>query len=243
VSRPTLHVQPGFQVPGRERCFSGTPFAIKVQRALHWKGIAFDVHEVAWPEREALFARIGPARKLPILEEPDGAVEDSGEILRHLEQTHPEPSLLPAAPRDRALALFVEEWADEVFYFQSVYEVAHVSGSAVQARAYHGPGLSDAEIEAGNRAAIRMLEVQGTGRYAPEKVLGDLERALDALVVLLRETGFVAGPRLGHADLALFGHFHRRCAGTHPEIERRIRARPALVGHMERVDALTRGPS
>ena len=28
----TLHIQPSFQVPGKERCFSGTPFAITVER-------------------------------------------------------------------------------------------------------------------------------------------------------------------------------------------------------------------
>ena len=237
-----LHIQPGFQVPGRERCFSGTPFAIKVQRALHWKRLGFEVNEVQWHERDALFARIGPARKLPILELADRAIEDSGDILRYLEAEHPQPSLSPADPRDAALALFLEEWADEVFYFQAVYDTAHVSGPLLQARAYWGDDVPESQVQSIREGSARMLELQGTGRYRPEKVFADLERALAAIEALVGEGGFVAGPALSHADLALFAHFHRRCAGTHPEIERRVRARSGLADWMERVDRLTAGP-
>ena len=64
----TLHIQPGFQVEGRPRCFSGTPFAIKVQRVLQYKKLPFEVVEVGWLERAEVLPRLSASNKLPVLD-------------------------------------------------------------------------------------------------------------------------------------------------------------------------------
>lgn len=56
---------------------------------------------------------MNPLGRIPILEEPDGnLIADSSVICDYLENVHPEPSLYPAAYRDRARALWFEEYAD-----------------------------------------------------------------------------------------------------------------------------------
>lgn len=79
-----LHIQPGFQVPGHPRCFSGTPFAIKVERLLRAKGLPFEVTEVAWAERAARLPALSRSRKLPVLVYDGEPVEDSSVIARFL---------------------------------------------------------------------------------------------------------------------------------------------------------------
>jgi len=53
----TLHIQPSFQVEGRPRCFSGTPFAIKVQRILDFKALPYRVREAPTGSAPGCIAR------------------------------------------------------------------------------------------------------------------------------------------------------------------------------------------
>ena len=66
--RIVLFNQPSFQVPGRERCESGTPFGIKIARLLGYKGLAFENDEVGWLERMERLPRLSKSNKLPVLE-------------------------------------------------------------------------------------------------------------------------------------------------------------------------------
>lgn len=242
MPRIVLYVQPGFQVAGYEPCFSGTPFAIKVQRVLAAKRLPFRVREVDWSERAELLRTLGTSRKLPVLEYDGSAVEDSTEIAHFLEARHPEPPLLPRDPGLRARCHFLEEWADEVLYWYGIYEQRRITPGDVAGEAYfaHLP-------EADRRAvAVRLaegveagLDRQGIGRYPPEKVQGDVRRGLDALATFVAADGFAAGPRLSLADCALFGQLRRRLAGTNPWLEGEVAARPVLGDWLGRVDRET----
>ena len=48
-------------------------------------------------------------------------VPDSTDIISELERRFPEPSLEPVDPGARAAVKVLEDWADEVLYFYSVY--------------------------------------------------------------------------------------------------------------------------
>lgn len=56
---------------------------------------------------------MNPLGRIPVLEESDGnLISDSSVICDYLENIHPSPSLYPTDSRDRARALWFEEYAD-----------------------------------------------------------------------------------------------------------------------------------
>jgi glutathione S-transferase len=87
-----------------------SPFVRKVRIALAEKGIAYELRP-AIPKSEALL-RLNPLGKIPTLEDDGFAVGDSSVICDYLEHTRPQPALYPSDARERARALFLEEYAD-----------------------------------------------------------------------------------------------------------------------------------
>lgn len=87
-----------------------SPFVRKVRIALAEKGIAYELRS-AIPRSEAVL-RLNPLGKIPTLEEDGFAIGDSSVICDYLEQTRPQPALYPTDTRERARALFLEEYAD-----------------------------------------------------------------------------------------------------------------------------------
>ena len=75
--------------------------------ALNLKGITpdevIDVNLMQGKQREDAFAKINPMKALPALIEDDGTVLfESLAILEYLDETHPNPPLLPKQPKARA---------------------------------------------------------------------------------------------------------------------------------------------
>ncbi len=132
----TLHIQPRFRVEGRPWCFSGTPFAIKLQRVLQYKKLPFEVVEVGWLERAEVLPRLSASNKLPVLDYDGERIEDSSDIARFIEERHPDPPLVPSEAMARARCHFIEEWADDVLYWYGAYEQVRITEGNVVARAY-----------------------------------------------------------------------------------------------------------
>jgi maleylacetoacetate isomerase/maleylpyruvate isomerase len=79
----------------------------RVRIALNLKGITpdevIDINLPQGKQREASFARINPMMAIPALIEDDGTVLfESLAILEYLDETHPNPPLLPKDPKARA---------------------------------------------------------------------------------------------------------------------------------------------
>lgn len=238
----TLYSQPGFQVPGRPRCFSGSPFAIKVQRILQYKRLPFRVEEIGWMERAERLPAISASRKLPVLDYDGERIEDSTEVAYALEARHPEPALLPRDELLRARCHFLEEWADEALYWYGIYEARRITPGDVVNEAYFAGLPEEFRIVATERSVKNVeenLDRQGVGRYPPGKVQADVRRGLDSLVGLLRNEPFFGGPAVSLADIAIFAQLHRRSAGTNPWLESELAARSALLAWMDRVDRAT----
>ena len=76
---------------------SGTSYRTRI--ALNLKGVAYDQHGVDLREgqqRSAAFLALNPQGLVPALETGDAVLTQSPAILEWLEETHPEPPLLPA---------------------------------------------------------------------------------------------------------------------------------------------------
>ena len=90
-----------------------SPYSLKVRSALRYKGVAFD-----WIARsvgnEAEFRKSAATPTVPLLLSPTHApAQDSTLILSTLEAAHPEPPARPEEPAAQALAIILEDYADE----------------------------------------------------------------------------------------------------------------------------------
>ena len=80
--------------------------SFRVRIALELKGLTYDylpVHLVKGEQKQAAYAGVSPSLLVPTLETDDGErLSQSMAIIEYLDETHPEPRLLPADPLGRA---------------------------------------------------------------------------------------------------------------------------------------------
>lgn len=79
--------------------------AYRVRIALNLKGLSPEmvpVHLVRGEQRGAEYLAVNPAGLVPALEDEGAVLTQSLAIIEYLDEVHPHPALLPAAPLDRA---------------------------------------------------------------------------------------------------------------------------------------------
>ncbi|MFM2054101.1 MAG: maleylacetoacetate isomerase [Pseudomonadota bacterium] len=79
--------------------------SFRVRIALALKGLPYDyqpVHLVRNEQLDAPYAALSPQRLVPLLRDGDEVVTQSLAIIEYLDETHPEPPLLPADAAGRA---------------------------------------------------------------------------------------------------------------------------------------------
>jgi glutathione S-transferase len=100
--------------------WSGTlsPFSAKVRMVCAEKGITPEIREIAW-SRQTLwgpkpkqFLSVSPRGQVPVLVDDDLVLFDSTVIDEYLDETYPEPALLPRERRARARARLLEDQGD-----------------------------------------------------------------------------------------------------------------------------------
>ena len=218
-----------------------SPFTEKVRRALAYKGIAFDIHEV---ERAAVpggrYAAVSPTGKFPAMEHDGTAIWDSTDIIRHLETAFPQNRLIPADPRDAALAHVIEDWADESLYF---YEItmrlawAHNLEAALDEFAAGMPGVPHADVRQRILdGAGALTRTQGLGRKPVAQVVADARRHFAAIDALLDGRDWLIGNSLSVADLAVIAQVNALLYAV--EAREALAASRNIVPWMARVDSV-----
>ena len=89
-----------------------SPYVRKVLACLNLKGLEFEVDPITPFYGNDEFRRLSPLCRIPVLVDGDFSASDSSVICAYLEEAYPGHPLLPADPKDRARARWLEEYAD-----------------------------------------------------------------------------------------------------------------------------------
>lgn len=157
--------------------------AYRVRIALNLKGLPWEavpVHLARGEQHQDGYRNLNPAGLVPALDDGGQLLTQSLAIIEYLDETHPEPALLPgdalARARIRALAQSI---ACDIHPINNLRVLQYLSGEL---------GVSEAQknawyrhwIERGLEAFERTLEAQGTsGRYC----VGDTPTLADVCLV------------------------------------------------------------
>ncbi len=169
---------------------------------MRYKRIPFEAVNVVSPD----IRRVNARGKLPVMVYDGTNIADSTDIIRYLETRHPEPRLYPQDPRTRAMALLLEDWADESLYWHVVYERWQVPDQFARlAETVFNPApapLRPIIKLIASRQVRAALRGQGLGRLRLAEQREKLGFALDWLDTII--TGqFLCGDELSVADIAV----------------------------------------
>jgi glutathione S-transferase len=172
-----------------------SPYVRKVTACLHLKGLLYEIDPITPFFGNDEFERLSPLRRIPVLIDGDMAISDSTVICAYLDESYPGRPLLPHAPRERARARWLEEYADtrlgDLFIWGLFYQ------KVVHPLVWGEPG-DQARID------------KTLGEDAPRE-LGYLEGELPA-------DGFLFGEDIGLADIAIASFFRNASyAGFAPD--------------------------
>ena len=190
-----------------------SPFCRKIRLVLAEKKIEVElVEEKPW-ERRMDFLRMNPAARVPVLKIGDLVLSDSGAIFEYIEETCPEPPLLPRTPAARAEARRLAAWFDDKFHDEVTANLLYEQLNKKLAKT----GYPESEkIKAGSR---------------------NIKYHLDYIGWLTDHRRWLAGDELSIADFAAAAHLScldyvgdvdwTRNAGLH-EWYAKIKSRPAF---------------
>lgn len=199
----------GYRLFGTET----SPFSIKVRSYLRYKKLPFD-----WVPKgfgtDGEFQTLARSDALPMLVSPNGGIShDSSLILTRIEASRATPSAMPDDPSCRALALLLEDYADEwlnkaMFHFRwSSAKAAKVAAKRQAEHIFAGyevEGLDEIEKSIAKSMSGR-LKVIGLNKKNGEIVEASFERFLTLLNAHLEHHLFLFGGHPSLADFALAG--------------------------------------
>jgi maleylacetoacetate isomerase/maleylpyruvate isomerase len=141
------------------------PYRVRIGLALKGLDYAYVGHDLVGGEaRRAPYADLNRQGLVPALQTDDGVLTQSLAILEWLEETHPQPPLLPKAPRERAIVRAMAEIVacdihplNNLRVLQALGELGHPIGGEEQL------AWAQRWINAGFAALEPMVAEHGTG--------------------------------------------------------------------------------
>lgn len=214
-----------------------TPYTVKVQRALAFKKLHYELVE---PTCQEDYRRWSPENGLlPVIDVQGRRIQDSARILDFLDERFPEPPLLSSDPRVAREQRGVETWISETFDFYVMRWIrARFAGAREAPAAPDGPAGPMSRMGLIGPDGQLRPEVFDTRAGGPGP---EFERRLDDLVKLLGPRPFFFADQPSRADLAVFGSLFTMYHDIYPGGRALLDRRPALIAHFERVMAATGG--
>ena len=191
-----------------------SPFCRKVRLVLAEKRLEVDLVEARPWERSLEFLRLNPAAAVPVLVDKGGEVIcDSGAICGWLEETHPEPPLMPAEPLARAEVRRLVAWFDDKMHREATHPLID---ERVMKKLRGGGHPDSARVRAGSKNLAVHLDYVGW--------LADRRRWLAGEALSLAD--FAAAAHLSCLDY--IGYVDWEAAPSAADWYRRIKSRPAF---------------
>ncbi|SHI74120.1 glutathione S-transferase [Palleronia salina] len=159
-----------------------SPFCRKVRLALAEKRIEVELVEERYWERDADFMRRNPAGKVPVLRVDGAHLSESMAICEFLEETHPEPALLPATTEGRYETRRLVSWFDDKFFNEVTSKLLY---ERVNKKVMKQGYPDSAAVKAGAKA---------------------IKFHLDYMAWLLDQRRWLAGDQMTLADFAAAAH-------------------------------------
>ncbi|MCX7646764.1 MAG: glutathione S-transferase family protein [Rhodobacteraceae bacterium] len=138
--------------------FALSPFCRKVRLVLAEKRIEVELVEERYWERGAEFLRRNPAGKVPVLRSNGRLMPESQAICEYLEETHPDPPLMPRDPEGRYEARRLVAWFDDKFHHEVTSKLLYERVN----KKVMGQGYPEsANVKAGAKAIKYHLDYMG----------------------------------------------------------------------------------
>lgn len=190
--------------------FELSQYSEKVRLILDFKGLAYRKIEVTPGVGQLDLFRLTGQKQVPVLKDGNQYIADSTQIAKYLERKYPDRPIIPSDPKQRAMCLLIEEWADESIGIKSRKALF---GALSQSENFRKSLLPMATPDL-VRTLIGVvpndvLKILGFGvGYGPDVVKSaeeDLKQDLEALCLLLAESPYLVGDQPTLADLAVAG--------------------------------------
>jgi glutathione S-transferase len=223
-----------------------SPYSRKVAAMLRYKGIEFTEKHVH-PLRRGEVKRLSGQATVPVLADGDRIVYDSTRIAKYLDDKYPEKPIYPSDPRERALALLIEDWADEALpttVMPALYFIASNSERTFQRfRAAYGSGaLEDAQFALVRKivetAMVRKHGSQYGWKPNLPTVLNRLADVLDAVEGTISDAGWLVGDHPTAADFSAWA-FLNSLEGL--DGWETVRARKKIMKLLKSITVIARG--
>ncbi|MGR3455554.1 FtsZ-binding protein FzlA [Pseudooceanicola sp.] len=159
-----------------------SPYCRKVRLSLAEKKIECELVEERYWERDPDFLRRNPAGKVPVLRIDGKVMAESAPICEWLEETYPDPDLLPVEPDARYEVRRLINWFDDKF---------------------HSEVTSKLLYERVNKKIMKLGYPDSTNVKAGAQAI---KFHLDYMTWLLERRRWLAGDRMTLADFAAAAH-------------------------------------
>jgi glutathione S-transferase len=219
-----------------------SPFCGKVRKILRRKNLAYETIEYGGLLAGAA-AKLSRVGKLPVLDYDGTRIQDSTHIAAFLETRHPEPSLYPSEPAQRAQALLIEDWADESLYWYDIFlraEYPEVLPNVVALMCKGRPAWEHRVFGLIFRRLLRkQLRGQGIGRQSRSVVESHLLELMSGLDAMLAGREWLVGSAISIADISVSAQLDEilRTSVLAP----RIRQCSGVIAWLGRCDAAAGG--
>ncbi len=228
----------------------GSPYSRKLRAALRYRRIPY-----AWLMRGTPEARGLPRPKVELLPQliragADGALEartDSTPLIRELERSFADRSLIPSDPVVACLDALLEDYADEwltkaMFHYRWAYPADIAQAAAILPRWFRIDATEAEALAAGREFSARQigrLGVVGSNAITAPVIEASYERLLKLLDAHLSRHRFVMGARPGVCDFALYGQL-TQLAGFDPTPRAlALRIAPRVIAWVDVVEDLS----
>lgn len=190
--------------------FELSHYCEKVRLILDYKGLPYRKIEVTPGIGQLDLYRLSGQRQVPVLKDGSEVIADSTAIAKYLEQRYPERPILPADPKQRALCLLIEEWADESIGLNARKVMI---GAFSQNPAFRKALLPSSTpdflrnlVESVPREALDVLGLgAGFGPDAVKAAQQAMQQNFEALTGLLQDSSYLVGEEPTLADFAVAG--------------------------------------